>query len=85
MMTVHVVCTFEDRKTMNSKLAIAIGNKIHSARNARNETQEEFAAAVRITRGYLSDLERGQRDVSLSTLLNICKHTKKTLNWFTAH
>lgn len=43
-------------------------------------TQEEFAAHLGISRGYLSDLERGAREVSLTTFMTIVKKTRATPN-----
>lgn len=65
-------------KTNN--LATNIGKRLLSLRTKRNESQQEFADNVGITRGYLSDLERGERHISIETLVKICMATNTTPN-----
>jgi transcriptional regulator with XRE-family HTH domain len=43
-------------------------------------SQEEFAKRVGISRGYLSDLERGVREMSLATLAVVCRKSGTTPN-----
>lgn len=68
-----------------TKLTKQIGKRLTSIRTAKNMSQTEFAAHIGIARGYLSDLERGVREMSLATLAHICKKTKthpaKLLGW----
>ena len=48
-----------------------IGNNIRKLRIGRNLTQETFSEAIGISVSYLGQLERGQRNPSISTLESI--------------
>jgi transcriptional regulator with XRE-family HTH domain len=65
---------------MDKKLAKRIGKNISVARWERGESQEAFAARVGVTRGFLSDIERGKRAISIDTLVRLCKATKLSAN-----
>lgn len=52
-----------------------IGERLARYRSRAGLTQEELATELSLSRGYISDLERGTRTVSVSTLANICKRT----------
>ncbi len=43
-----------------------LGQKLRSAREARNQTQVQLAAAAGISQGYLSQLEQDEREPTLS-------------------
>ena len=62
-----------------TKLTHRIGRRIVNLRG--DQTQEEFARQVGISRGYLSDIERGVREMSLETLARICHETKVSSNY----
>lgn len=59
-----------------TKLTANIGKRLAAIRG--ESSQEAFAARLGISRGYLSDLERGTREVSLTTLAKIVKKTGAT-------
>jgi transcriptional regulator with XRE-family HTH domain len=63
-----------------TKLTKNLGKRISAYRAKKGLSQEEFAAQLGITRGYLSDLERGAREMSLETLTGFCKATRSTPN-----
>ncbi|HCT65516.1 MAG TPA: XRE family transcriptional regulator [Lachnospiraceae bacterium] len=50
---------------------IRIGNNIRKLRLDRNLTQETFSEAIGISVSYLGQIERGQRNTSISTLESI--------------
>ncbi|MFJ6659735.1 helix-turn-helix domain-containing protein [Streptomyces sp. NPDC091377] len=52
-------------------LRIAFGDRLRAVRLAAGLTQEELVERAGIDRAAYSELERGQRDVRLSTLLRI--------------
>lgn len=52
-----------------------IGKKLKRYRTNGGRTQEQFAARIGITRGFLSDIERGEKSISVETLARICKRT----------
>ena len=62
----------------NSTLTRKVGKRLVAIRGKK--TQEVFAKRLGITRGYLSDLERGAREMSLATLAVVCKKTGVTPN-----
>lgn len=48
-----------------------IGRGVRRERHEHGPTQETLALRVGISRGYLSDIERGKRDLSVTVLLKI--------------
>ncbi|QDW74713.1 cupin domain-containing protein [Lachnospiraceae bacterium KGMB03038] len=48
-----------------------IGNKIRNLRNQNGLTQEELADRTELTKGFISQLERGLTAPSISTLMDI--------------
>lgn len=52
-------------------LRIAFGERLREARRAAGLTQEELVERAGIDRAAYSEIERGQRDARLSTLLRI--------------
>lgn len=63
-----------------TKLTKRIGKRLLSARGY--ESQEEFAARIGVSRGYLSDLEHGKRELSVATLARVIKATGYSANYF---
>ena len=64
----------------NSSLTKTVGKRLSALRSAKKMSQEEFAKRVGISRGYLSDLERGVREMSLATLAVVCRKSGTTPN-----
>jgi len=52
-------------------MRIEIGSRIRSLRLASELTQAELAARARLTKGFISQLERDQTSISLDSLLDI--------------
>ncbi len=48
-----------------------LGQNIRARRH--DMSQADFANTLGVSRGYLSDLERGARQISVPTLVDICK------------
>ena len=48
-----------------------LGSNIRSWREARNLTQEEFAAKVGFSRSYITEIETGKRNISILNFLKI--------------
>jgi len=65
---------------MDTKLNATIGNSIAKFRKRHRMTQEDFAYDIGLTRGFLSDIERGERSISVETLARICSRTGITPN-----
>ena len=54
---------------MNIK--VLVGKNIKSARNAKNISQEKLAHSADLDRTYISSIEKGIRNISITTLLKI--------------
>lgn len=50
------------------ELQIQFGNTIRQLRQARGFTQEQLANAADVDRRYMSDVENGRRNISLSVI-----------------
>ncbi len=58
------------------KVLKKIGTKIRGFRNDIELSQEEFARKCDLDRTYISDVERGERNVSILNLIKIAKSLK---------
>lgn len=56
-----------------AKLLKTFGRSIRSARKQRKMSQEELAVASRLSRNYISDIERGVRNPSLLALIGLSR------------
>jgi len=63
------------KKMSNCKTSIRIGKVLRRARLASKLTQEEYAKSLGISRGFLSDIERGVCLVSLKMFVRILDRT----------
>lgn len=59
-----------------------IGQKIRNLRNQNGLTQDELAARTELTKGFISQLERGQTAPSVSTLADIVECLGSNLSDF---
>ncbi len=48
-----------------------LGNKISEARKKKKLTQEQLSVLCSLKRSYISDIERGRRNVCIKNLLKI--------------
>jgi transcriptional regulator with XRE-family HTH domain len=55
----------------------ALGEAIREARKARGLSQEALALAAGVDRAFMSALERGQRNVTMTNLLKVCRALDK--------
>lgn len=53
-----------------------VGEKIKSKREEMNVTQEELAEKISINVEYLNQIEKGEVDVDMQTLLKLCEELK---------
>ena len=58
---------------MDERLTKAIGKRVRAARAITGLSQAEFAERAKITRGYLSDIERGAKEMKVSTFRRVAK------------
>ena len=54
------------------EINIQIGERVKSAREAANLTQEQLAERIEVSTQYVSDLERGIVGISIATLKRLC-------------
>lgn len=57
-----------------------LSKKLSDLRRNRNLTQEQLSKRIGISRGYLSDIEIGAKEPSLSTLSKICRTLRVSPN-----
>tara|TARA_R100001509_G_scaffold32112_1_gene17036 strand:+ start:14402 stop:14647 length:246 start_codon:yes stop_codon:yes gene_type:complete len=62
-----------------SKLIPAVAETVKSLRKSSGLTQEELAAAAELDRTYISGIERGVRNVSLSSIEKLSNALSMTL------
>lgn len=65
---------------MDKKLRKKIGKRVRTARKGIGMSQVDFAPHAGVTRGFLSDIERGARAISVETLVRLCKATGTSPN-----
>lgn len=63
-----------------SRFSKRLGQKVRKIRLEREESQEVFAKSAGITRGFLSDIERGTREVSIDTAVRLAFVSCRPLN-----
>lgn len=61
------------RRLTATDILVRFGFAIRTLREARELTQEELAERSRIHRTYLSDIERGSRNVALINIERLAK------------
>lgn len=58
---------------MKNSLNVEIGKRIREQRELMGYSREKFAEAVDISERFATDIELGNRGMSFSTLIRICK------------
>lgn len=58
---------------MSAALLSELGKRVRARRKAVGLTQETLAARAQIDRSYIGGVERGERNVSFTTLCQICE------------
>jgi transcriptional regulator with XRE-family HTH domain len=54
-------------------LTVRFGNRLHEVRKAKRMTQEKLAEAAGLSRNYVNDVERGRRNVTLTTVERLAR------------
>ncbi|MFQ9923922.1 MAG: helix-turn-helix domain-containing protein [Beduini sp.] len=54
-------------------IEILFGKRLRELRNMRNWSQEELAFRCSVSKNYISDVERGKRNVSLKAIEKIAR------------
>jgi len=57
----------------NEPLLIAFGRKVRERREANRISQEKLAEAAELDRTYISDIERGVRNISIINIYRIAR------------
>ena len=73
------------RTTDSPVLGLTFGDFIKNARLSKNLTQQEVAVAAQVEQGYLSKVERGAREPSLSIALRLCDALDLDINEYAKH
>jgi len=60
---------------------VRIGNVIRDARNNMQMTQEQLAEAVDVTNAFIGHIERGDRSLSLTTLVGIASELNISMDY----
>ena len=63
----------------------ALGKRIREERRKRNLTQEQLAEMVHVTYSYIGQVERGQKGISLETLINVSNCLGVTVDFLLAN
>jgi transcriptional regulator with XRE-family HTH domain len=58
----------------------ALGSRIRELRLRRGWSQEKFADQCKIHRSHMGEIERGETNLTLSTLLVVCKTLEITIS-----
>lgn len=54
---------------------LEIGNRIRVVRESMHLTRDKFSEKIGISEVFLSQIERGEKSLSLNTLISICENT----------
>jgi transcriptional regulator with XRE-family HTH domain len=68
------------RTTDSPVLGLTFGDFVKTARLRKNMTQHEVAALAKVEQAYLSKVERGIREPSLSIALRLCDALNLDIN-----
>jgi transcriptional regulator with XRE-family HTH domain len=58
----------------------AVGRRVRELRGY-DLTQKEFACRIGVSQGYLSDIERGEKEVGAEILLRISHESGRSIEW----
>jgi len=63
----------------NNSPLLQLGKRIRTLRKKKQWTQSEMAAYLGLSRGHISDLERGRREIGLLTLQIVARGLDTTM------
>lgn len=66
-------CQLDGSDFVSGNIRIIFGKRIRTLRQARGISQEELAFISDLHRTYISDIERGARNISLDNINKIAK------------
>ena len=73
--------TFEEHMSQHEAPPSKVGERIKKAREELGWTQERLATEAKISKSFLSDVERGERDISAAYLLKLANALGANLNY----
>ena len=76
----HLLYVLKKPKQKKNGVMVEVGSRIRLWRKNANLTQEELAEKVDLNDRTLGEIERGEINFRLLTLLRICKALKKSPN-----
>lgn len=59
-----------------------LGEKVKLLRNRRSLKQDDLARVLKLSRGQISNLESGKRNISLKQLEKLCEYFKVDMSYF---
>ncbi len=59
-----------------------LGQKVKSLRKRRGLKQDDLAEVLQLSRGQISNLEKGRRNLSLKQLEKLCEYFKVDMSFF---
>ena len=59
-----------------------LGEKIKLLRNRRGLKQDDLSDVLNLSRGQISNLEKGRRNISLKQLEKLCEYFKVDISYF---
>lgn len=65
---------------MNESVKHQFGKRLHQIRISQNLSQEKLAELANLHRTYISDVERGERNISIEAIEKIAKALKIELS-----
>jgi ribosome-binding protein aMBF1 (putative translation factor) len=67
-------------KQKNEAVQKALGERIRELRSKRGWSQEEFADICELHRTYMGSIERGERNLTIVSVLTVARHLDLTLS-----
>jgi len=71
-----------DKQSAPNRFTIEMGNRVRAARKEARLNQEELAETVGRRQATISDIERGKKEMGLSTLVLIANALEKPVTYF---
>jgi len=62
------------------EIQMRLGRKIRELRKKHSWSQEEFADKCKVGRAHMSLIERGQQNLTLATLVTICRELSVSMS-----
>jgi transcriptional regulator with XRE-family HTH domain len=67
-------------KGKNKAVQQAVGQRIRELRTRRGWSQEEFADICGLHRTYMGSIERGERNLTIVSILTVAQHLEMTVS-----